>query len=427
MNWLPRAIIPKGEITTIYQQFYFLALILLAFIIPLHQQWTSIPIIILLAVWIFEGNWANKIKRAFNQKFIFLFIGYYFLHITGMLYSANVSFGLFDLQIKLSLLLLPVIIGSISISEYWYRILFLSFILGCVLAFSVCMSIAVYKYLALGVLGFTYIKLAGILMHPGYLSLSFNLALIGLYYSLTNPDFFKTKKIIKIFLIAIFSVFVLLLSARVGVIVLFFNTFLFLIIISIKKKSVYPILLIVFIGGLGVLVLKQIPEINKRWEQLSSTLTESVSKILNKNPDEEVVHAGSSDIRLYIWKAAWEIIKDDPLLGVGTGDVKDELIVAYEKNKVTHAISLNLNAHNQFIQTTVALGGLGFLSLLLSLLLPLISAIRKHNFIYGFFLVTIIIYLLADSFLEVQAGVVIYAFFNALFCFHSKKVKTQII
>ena len=73
-----------------------------------------------------------------------------------------------------------------------------------------------------------------------------------------------------------------------------------------------------------------------------------------------------------------------------------------------------LNTHNQYLQTTIALGMVGFIILVLSLLAPLVQAIKKRNQLYVLFLLLFIINILVESMLETQAGVIFFAFFNSL-------------
>jgi O-antigen ligase len=78
---------------------------------------------------------------------------------------------------------------------------------------------------------------------------------------------------------------------------------------------------------------------------------------------------------------------------------------------------MRLNAHNQFLQTYIALGILGALLLIFMLVLPGWLAIRRIHFIYFSFLAVFTFNTLVESMLEVQAGVIYYAFFNALLFF----------
>lgn len=122
--------------------------------------------------------------------------------------------------------------------------------------------------------------------------------------------------------------------------------------------------------------------------------------------------------RILIWRSSLEIVDENPVFGVGTGDVKDVLLKKYEENHITAAAVKRLNAHNQYLQTCIALGGVGLLILILCLIFPAIYAIRNHDLLYFLFLMLIFLNLLFESMFERQAGIVFYSFFNALLFFH---------
>ena len=142
----------------------------------------------------------------------------------------------------------------------------------------------------------------------------------------------------------------------------------------------------------------------------------SISSKLYTNNNK--INEGTSN-RIVVWKTSVELIKENPVFGVGTGDVKDVLISRYKKNKITYAYIYKLNAHCQYLQTFVATGAVGFLILILCLFVPAIIAIKNRNIIYLLFLIIFSFNMLVESMLEVQAGVVFYAFFNSLF-FYTK-------
>ena len=125
----------------------------------------------------------------------------------------------------------------------------------------------------------------------------------------------------------------------------------------------------------------------------------------------------SNSERLDVWKADIEVIRQHPVFGVGTGDVKDALLSEYQKENKLFVYNMRLNALNQFFQTYIALGILGALLLIFMLVLPGWFAIRRIHFIYFSFLAVFMFNILVESMLEVQAGVVYYAFFNSLFFF----------
>jgi O-antigen ligase len=130
-------------------------------------------------------------------------------------------------------------------------------------------------------------------------------------------------------------------------------------------------------------------------------------------PEKGRVQAESNADRMAVWVTAIEIIKKNYVFGVGTGDVKDALMEGYKKNGLIPAYEHKFNAHNQYLQTFVTLGLAGFLALVAILLLPALRALKGRQDLYLAFLLIFAMNILFESMLEIQAGVVFYAFFNA--------------
>src|SRR3990172_6907694 len=99
--------------TTIVNKALLYALLLFVFLIPLYGKILPPLILIILILWFINGSIKNKIcnlKKSFVVVFLQVF--FYLLHIIGMLYTDNVSEGLFDLEVKFSLFLFPIMIFS---------------------------------------------------------------------------------------------------------------------------------------------------------------------------------------------------------------------------------------------------------------------------------------------------------------------------
>jgi O-antigen ligase len=157
----------------------------------------------------------------------------------------------------------------------------------------------------------------------------------------------------------------------------------------------------------------------------------SIPTSINRlTPALEAVRAEKRDInmedgtvqRIEIWKSSLELLRENPILGVGTGDVKDELLRKYDEKGMTFAKSYKLNSHNQYLQTSVALGFIGLLSLILMLLAPLIYAFKNKNYIYFFFLIIVGFSILVESMFENQAGVLFFTFFNTFLFLMTKRI-----
>jgi len=120
----------------------------------------------------------------------------------------------------------------------------------------------------------------------------------------------------------------------------------------------------------------------------------------------------SASIRLVAWESAWNIFKESPLMGVGMGDVEEEMERQYVKNQVLiREGSRPGSPHNQYIEWLVGYGLIGLIISLLILLYPLIFSTRKKSLLLVSFLLLFMAAMLTESFLERQSGIVFYIFF----------------
>lgn len=124
--------------------------------------------------------------------------------------------------------------------------------------------------------------------------------------------------------------------------------------------------------------------------------------------------------RWEFWKAALGIIKDNPILGVGTGDVKIAFEKQYEKMHSPLTKEWRLRSHNQFLAIGTAFGTIGLIWFLLSIFYPLSFSQFRKNYLYISFLIIAILSMFVEDTLETQAGVTFFAFYNSLFLFLQK-------
>ena len=110
--------------------------------------------------------------------------------------------------------------------------------------------------------------------------------------------------------------------------------------------------------------------VHERVGQVVRTLQES-------GPDQQA--SNSTDDRRLVWRAAAGVVAAHPWSGVGTGDVKDELLKVYAERGYAEPLRKKLNAHDQYLNTGVALGIGGMLLLLLMVVVPTAFAARKRQ------------------------------------------------
>ena len=116
-------------------------------------------------------------------------------------------------------------------------------------------------------------------------------------------------------------------------------------------------------------------------------------------------------------KASLNIIKDNPIIGVGTGDIVDAFANYYEETNSKLRPEYRFRSHNQYLAMTVAFGVIGLIWFLFSILYPVFADKRNRNYLYLVFLFIMMLSMLTEDTLETQIGVTLFAYFNSFLVF----------
>ena len=130
----------------------------------------------------------------------------------------------------------------------------------------------------------------------------------------------------------------------------------------------------------------------------------------------------SLTMRLEFWNAGIHLIKNNFWIGVGTGDIQDEYLLAYDEIKTKLSKEWRFVAHNQYIRIFVLFGLVGFVYFLFFLLYPAIYLIKFRDLLFVSFLFIVLMSMLNEDTLESQTGVTFFALFNCILLFHDYKV-----
>lgn len=409
----------------IHRRIFLGCCMLLVFFIPVFGRILP-PIIALMVLnWLVEGRFIGNISRFFKDSFrwmTFLFSLLFLLYLIGMSYSKNKHYGWFDLEIKCSLLLFPLLFSTIDdfLDRKQINRILQTFVAGC---FTGSILLIIHAFLAYRETGsidsFAYTNLSWY-FHSSYMSMYLSFAISILLYFImvrwqTIPWPGKTGILL---LLLWFFVFIIFLSSKAGFLGLFFVIFFYVLILGLKyRKWLSAACILIGTILLFYVSFEMFPFAMNRITQAGQDIT---GKAGSSN------HSRSVGDRIDIWKASYGIIGQNLLFGVGTGDVKDELINAYKTKNIHAALESKLNAHNQYLQTFVSLGIPGFLVLLAMLLIPAWMSLKRNQYLFFSFLLLFAINIMVESMLEVQQGVIFYAFFNALLCWSMIKGDEQL-
>jgi len=119
--------------------------------------------------------------------------------------------------------------------------------------------------------------------------------------------------------------------------------------------------------------------------------------------------------RLEYWKTAISIIKENWLIGVGTGDVNASFLKKYEEINSPLLEERRLRAHNTYLTETVTFGIVGLLFFITWLSFYFYKQLKfKQLFGIIFILVAAVTFAFEDT-LETQMGITFFALFYSIF------------
>ncbi|MDX1349736.1 MAG: O-antigen ligase family protein [Putridiphycobacter sp.] len=356
----------------------------------------------------------EKLAFQLDRNHLLLFAFYLFL-VVGVFWSNNFSAAVFDLEVKMSLFIFPILFSFIRYSKNQLIIIFKVFIFSVLLVSVVLLQSAIGRYWQSGSVDTLFYVNLSPRVHPSYLSLYTVTGLGFLFLGIKEKQFRNSwQKVVAVTLSVYFFVFNILLLSKIGIIASVLLVLIFIGNYMIKTKKV----------GLGIFVLAVMYTFMYMSFQKSPYLKQRVNEFtVGLTASEGKSSSGSTGIRLKIWKNAVALIKEKPFLGYGTGDVKDVLVKSYHQSGYTEAYKKKLNAHNQFLQVSIALGIFGLLLFLSIFGFYIYDSILSENLNALLFIIIAIIFMIPESVLENQAGTIFFGLFFALL--NQKSTPTQ--
>ena len=319
---------------------------LLAFLMPLWQQ--VLPLLLgglLLLRVLFRTHRTGSPSRM-DRSFLVLFIVLYALHALGMLWTENVAHGLFDLQVKLALILVPLLLYTSPIDRE--DLVVVGF--GGIIVGSVVAAFVGFAHMAwLCFFGDDDVLFAGtgfsFYMHQGYFASFFCFSFIGLSELLVrrNKLFSGIAKKIAILCLFVLAAAIVFTLSRTGLIVLGLSALVVAFSGLMKWRTKRSMILLITTSLIGVvLVGTTANRMIGRFEGLFRTL--------NKIETLDVTATDANTVRILLLDISADLIDQNFWTGVGTGDIKDEL----RSNAISKGYSgvsrMDLNAHDQFLQ-----------------------------------------------------------------------------
>ncbi|NER13248.1 hypothetical protein GWK08_07340 [Leptobacterium flavescens] len=385
---------------------FFLVCLFFVSIVLTPNSVNSKVIIITLLYSLFFFNWRSLKTGLSNHYPLLLF---FIICSLSLLYSDNLSLGLKRIE-RLTILPVSILIFSFlplkrssltNILKFYVVVIFTATIYSHIITIITFINNNEphlrnifklnYSYLALG-------KTIG--LHPAYYSLYILTAIIILFH------FFKKSKLLnQIFVvlgILYLSFFIIHLSSRTSIVILYviilFNliTFLFK-----KKKILRGFLFLALFHIFAYLAITNIGTTKYRFQHIFG-FTYYTGYTVN-----------DGDHKLKLWSAAFHANKN-VFWGNGIGDVQKALNEQYELNNLEKPLNRSYNSHNQYIEYYVGMGVMGLLAFLYILFYYLKNFYQRRNLIGLQFIISTSLLYLVECVWNRHNGIVFICFMIGL-------------
>ena len=170
-----------------------------------------------------------------------------------------------------------------------------------------------------------------------------------------------------------------------------------------EKKIILGIACALALGLVFITAYKLLPS----WQNRLTNAKEDISRM----SDGKDINHYSMSMRKEALKTAWEVYKKHPVLGVGAGDLPDEMEKQYTSDNSILIKENRKLPHNQFLQELVTTGPIGLFVLLLVFILPFTNGGAWRNLLFLSFIVICLVAFQVESVIERQAGVSFFCFF----------------
>ena len=372
-------------------------LILFAFGMPLSTSVGSVLGVLLLLFWILSGRILEKLKEIVHNPVAVAVLLFTALHIIGLLWSEDVTLGIHILSKQWKLLLFPVLLTLIQkehVKYYMAAFVFAIFLRAC------------KAYMVL--LGLITLPPSSVFLTEGTSHVTYSPMLaLACYIILQNLLFAANRPFAKYLqwaMLLFLSVTMFITVGRTGQIAFFL-----FIAITIFQYFYQRSKLQLIAGILLIPLLIVVTYFS------SSTFRDRIDLARAEFQNHRLCN-NTSSVGLRVWFArnTSQLIGENPLVGVGTGDYPAEYAKINKANSPT--LPGTDNPHNQYLLTGAQLGIVGLVSLIAIFICQLVMASRIKDSLTPlrqafplFFLVT----MLGESYFQIHVTGLLFSLFSA--------------
>ena len=378
-------------------------LMLTAFFLPLTVFGGNLFAVLIFLLWLVKADFKTDFYRLKDNKLVIAVLLYLLVHVVALLWTADIESGLWTLKKQLKFLFIPIFMLFVKREHVKYYIL--AFLAS--MSLSEIWSYGIFFQLLPLYGGATLIDPIPLMSHITYNPfLAIAIYLLS-YYVLFDHSINRSKKVIYSFFIITMSINMFITGGRAGQVMYF--AMLVVLIFQYFPKNAFKASLV----SLFVLVIT-----SSTFYLNSKIFSDRVDSAVTELSDYKNHTHSSTGMRISSAINSWSIIKENPVIGVGTGDYKNEFIKASIKNNLKLEDKLVIhNPHNMYVLILVQFGFIGLLALLYMFYAQIkIARHSNEEFVRKIGIALPLLYLLimlSDSYLMVHMTGLLFAFISS--------------
>ena len=341
-------------------QYFFIGSI---FLLPLTVLGNNIFMWVTAIIWMCSGDYLNKLRNIKANKLALVSAGFFCVHLLGLIWTEDIIWGLIMTKKMLPFFFILPIFLTISKKEN-YKYYLYAFLIAIAISelFSYLIWFEIIEPFGSATLA-NPTPIMGHISYNPFLAFAIYLVLHQLFFEKNLSRLLRT---VLTFFVLTMIINMFITAGRAGQ-VMFFASLAVLIFQYFRnsqfKATVVSIVLLSFVILLGYNLS---PLFKNRIQQISYDLAKFTT-----NPNTSIGH------RIVFTKNTLEMIKNNPLVGVGTGDFPIE----YEKINLVNspAVKSTVQPHNMYLYVQSQLGIIGLVSLLWIFFTQVKIALASNN------------------------------------------------
>lgn len=370
----------------------------------------------LLKRWSFFGLHQDKFFQHYHSpKFLYLMMAYWLMYLLSMLWTQNQAEGWAEVGSLACFAVFPLIYAITDfrqVKKEHFRLMFWLFVVAMSGLFVVRFALVASRYNPAEDTFIWYMLTQAnefYIIHHSYMALYLLTGLAFLYSEIWKVKQSEKKRLMITLLIVCtccLVLFLLCINSRAGLLCLLLMVAMcWAHLAFVRKMYKLGAVSLVVVVLLAASFHFMLPE---HFRNLSTTVTQLVS-------------GDTSDGRIEIMGNAFQVVKENPLLGVGAGDRLDVLRPFYATPENPNESFYN--PHNQYLDTWMTTGVVGLLLMLALMLVPMVYAWHRKNIFMLLTIMMIAVSMLFESMLERQMGYVFVALIMTLFAIDGEKIQ----